>query len=223
MGTTAVVTFTAGFLFERWLRHLGKLAHNTSWTQKILSIVAIIAGVAGACGLILLSIFDVQHHRRVHDAMLCVFIAGYIINAIFSCAEFQRLGIHYREFRVLRWSFWIKLSFIFTEIALAIGFGVENQTGHYNTAAVLEWIIALVFFFYVFAFFMDFVPAWQDDTRGPHGRSGPPMEEVAERGMSGDPLAVDSQPDRYRYMNGGTASRHVGNRYFSKGSHRALF
>ena len=223
MGTFSVVTFTAGFLLERWLRHMGKLAHNTSFTQKILSITAIIAGVAGACGLILLSIFDVLHHRHIHDAMLCLFIAGYVINAIFSCAQYQRLGIHYREFRVLRASFWIKLWFIFIELGLAVGFGVENKTGHYNTAAVLEWVIALVFFFYVFSFFLDFVPAWQDESRGPHGRSGPPMEDLAELGSGGDPLAVDGQPDRYGHVNGSSASRHVANRYYGKGSHRSLF
>lgn len=46
---------------------------------------------------------------------------GYIISAIFACAEYQRLGIHFRQYRVLRASFWIKLAFIFVEIALAIG------------------------------------------------------------------------------------------------------
>lgn len=47
--------------------------------------------------------------------------AGYVISAIFICAEYQRLGIHYREHRVLRMSFWFKLAFIFVEVGLAIG------------------------------------------------------------------------------------------------------
>lgn len=41
--------------------------------------------------------------------------AGYIISAIFICAEYQRLGIHFREHRVLRASFWLKLAFILVE------------------------------------------------------------------------------------------------------------
>lgn len=49
------------------------------------------------------------------------FSVGYIISAIFACAEYQRLGIHFRQYRILRASFWIKLFFILTEIALAIG------------------------------------------------------------------------------------------------------
>jgi hypothetical protein len=216
MGTTTVVCFTLGFVVERWLRHMGKLAHNTSWHQKVLSFIAIIAAIAGAVGLILLTIFDTLHHHKMHDAMLTLFIVGYVVNAIFICAEYQRLGIYYREFRVLRLSFWFKLAFIFIEIALAIGFGVENVRGkHYNVAAVLEWVIALVFFFYVFSFFADFVPAWQDQSMGKHGRSGPPMEELAtaERGGSGnEPLTTDRQADRYGRVNGGFgAGRFFGN------------
>jgi hypothetical protein len=45
---------------------------------------------------------------------------GYIISAIFICWEYQRLGIHYRQHRILRISFWIKLFFILFEVALAI-------------------------------------------------------------------------------------------------------
>lgn len=47
--------------------------------------------------------------------------AGYVISAIFICAEYQRLGIYFREYRILRISFWMKLAFIFIEVGLAIG------------------------------------------------------------------------------------------------------
>ncbi len=40
---------------------------------------------------------------------------GYIISAIFICAEYQRLGIHFRNKRMLRISFWVKLTFIIVE------------------------------------------------------------------------------------------------------------
>lgn len=116
-----VVVFDIVFIAERWLRHRGRLAHNTSRTQKILSIFAIIFAIIGACGLIFLTIFDTVEYPHVHDSMLVVFIAGYIISAIFICAEYQRLGIHFREHRVLRASFWLKLAFIFVELGLAIG------------------------------------------------------------------------------------------------------
>lgn len=116
-----VVLLDASLIAERWLRHRGKLAPNTSWTQKIFSIIAIIAGIAGALGLILLSIFDTYRHPTLHDHFLILFIVGYVVSAIFVCAEYQRLGIHFREHRILRISFWLKLFFIIIEVALAIG------------------------------------------------------------------------------------------------------
>lgn len=69
-----VVVFDLVFISERWLRHKGRLAHNTSLTQKILSICACIASIVGAAGLILLSIFDTLRHPKAHDAFLVVFM-----------------------------------------------------------------------------------------------------------------------------------------------------
>lgn len=116
-----VVVFDITFISERWLRHKGRLAHNTSRTQKAFSICSVIAAIVGAAGLILLSIFDTLRYPNVHDAMLGVFIGGYVVSAIFICAEYQRLGIHFRQYRILRISFWVKLAFIIVEVALAIG------------------------------------------------------------------------------------------------------
>jgi hypothetical protein len=121
MGSASVLLLDLAFLLERWLRHRGRLAANTSRSQKVLSILASIAAVAGGAGLILLSIFDTWRHHKMHDAFLTLFIAGYVIAAVFICAEYQRLGLRYREFRILRISFWIKLAFIVTEVSLAIG------------------------------------------------------------------------------------------------------
>lgn len=52
--------------------------------------------------LILLSIFDTVSHPELHDGFLLLFVAGYVISVIFICAEYQRLGIHFRQHRVLR-------------------------------------------------------------------------------------------------------------------------
>lgn len=79
--------------------------------------------------------------------------AGYIISAIFICAEYQRLGIFFREYRILRASFWIKLTFIIVEIALAIAFGVTQYRTADNSAAIIEWIIALMYIFYTWSKF----------------------------------------------------------------------
>ncbi|KAF2237610.1 hypothetical protein EV356DRAFT_380379 [Viridothelium virens] len=154
-----VVTLDLAMIAERWLRHSGRLAHNTSRWQKALSGLAIFTAIIGACGLILLSIFDTRRYPHVHDAMLAVFIIGYVLSAIFICAEYQRLGIHFRQRPILRYSFWIKLVFIIVEVGLAIGFGVETDRARYNPGAILEWIIALIFTGYILSFFVDLFPA----------------------------------------------------------------
>lgn len=92
----AVITtvfFDLGFLSDRWLRHRGRLVPNSTRGEKILSGLTILFAVIGTAGLILLSIFDTFRHPTLHDIFLLLFIAGYVISAIFICWEYQRLGI----------------------------------------------------------------------------------------------------------------------------------
>ncbi|KAF2168996.1 hypothetical protein M409DRAFT_21007 [Zasmidium cellare ATCC 36951] len=178
-----VVVFDLAFVAERWLRHKGRLTQNYNNTEKILSICATIAAIVGALGLIFLTIFDTKRYPHVHDAMLIVFIAGYIVSAIFICAEYQRLGIHYRDQRILAASFWIKLAFIFIEVALAIAFGVLGYQDHYNRAAVIEWTISLIYIFYIWSFIIDFLPATR--TRHVNDRFPAPLrKQDDEMGMT---------------------------------------
>ncbi|KAK3326317.1 Frag1/DRAM/Sfk1 family-domain-containing protein [Apodospora peruviana] len=144
---------------DRWLRHRGRLVPNTSRGEKILSGLTIVFAFVGTVGLVFLSIFDTARHPKLHDVFLLLFIAGYVLSAIFICWEYQRLGIRYREHRVLRISFWIKLTFVVVEILLAIAFVACTFTGRYNPGAVLEWVIAFIFSFYVFSFYIDLYPA----------------------------------------------------------------
>ncbi|KFY39156.1 hypothetical protein V494_04101 [Pseudogymnoascus sp. VKM F-4513 (FW-928)] len=144
---------------ERWLRHRGRLARNRTLTEKIFMYLSMLGALAGTVGLICLSILDTLRHPHFHNRFLIVFMVGYVVSAIFICAEYQRLGIHFREHRVLRASFWIKLFFIIVEVALAIAFGVESRKDNFDTAAVLEWTIAFIFTFYILSFFIDLIPA----------------------------------------------------------------
>lgn len=73
-GTVTVVTFTAVFVIERWLRHTGRLTHNTSMFQKILSIIATIAALVGMVGLIILTCYNDVKHGKVHDICLGLFM-----------------------------------------------------------------------------------------------------------------------------------------------------
>jgi hypothetical protein len=81
------------FLSERWLRHNGRLAANTTRMEKVLSGLSLAFALVGTLGLICLSIFDTLRHPTLHDLFLLLFIAGYVISAVFICWEYQRLGI----------------------------------------------------------------------------------------------------------------------------------
>ena len=160
--TGSVITtvfFDISFLSDRWLRHKGRLVPNTTVGEKVLSGLTIFCALIGTVGLILLSIFDTARHPKLHNLFLGLFIIGYLLSAIFICWEYQRLGIRHREHRILRISFWIKLAFVLITICLAIPFVVLTSRGTYNPAAILEWVIALVFSFYVFSFYVDLYPA----------------------------------------------------------------
>lgn len=198
MSAVTVVSFDVVFIAERWLRHTGRLTPNTSIWQKVYSICSVIAAIGGAAGLILLSIFDTVHHPKLHNGFLVLFIGGYIISAIFVCWEYQRLGIHYRQHSILRISFWIKLAFILLEVVLAIAFGVLGNQKKWNAAAVMEWIISFIFFFYVLSYFIDFLPA----LRTKHHQSRETVDMV-ETGL-GDGAADGEQYFRGAPLNGNT-------------------
>ncbi|RAL58967.1 hypothetical protein DID88_009258 [Monilinia fructigena] len=210
MGTVTVVTFNIVFISERWLRHNGRLHGNTSIFQKVLSSLAIICSLAGGIGLICLTCLNDVKHHTAHDICLAIFIGGYILSAIFICWEYQRLGIHYRQHRVLRISFWVKLTFIIVELGMAIGFGICNRKSWWNTAAILEWVIAFIYTFYVWSFAIDFIPA----IRTKNYESGDTEVEVAmameeesrQRGFS----SVEEEQRRYGNV-GSAASSGVGN------------
>jgi hypothetical protein len=81
------------FATDRWLRHKGRLVPNTSVGEKVLSGLTIVFAIVGTVGLTFLSGFDTAHYPRLHDIFLLLFIAGYLLSAIFICWEYQRLGI----------------------------------------------------------------------------------------------------------------------------------
>ncbi|KKZ61002.1 hypothetical protein EMCG_04337 [[Emmonsia] crescens] len=164
------VFFSLSFISERWLRHSGQLARNRGRTDKTFAIISIIFSLCGGIGLILLSVFDTVRYPLQHNGCLTLFMGGYILSAIFVCAEYQRLGIHYREHTILAASFWIKLTFILVELALAVAFGVTGQQGKKNQAAVIEWIISYIFTFYVLSFIIDLLPSVRTRNHIPQGK-----------------------------------------------------
>jgi hypothetical protein len=87
------VLLDISFASDRWLRHKGRLAPNKTTSEKVLSGLSMGFAVIGTAGLILLSIFDTVWQPDLHNIFLLLFIAGYVISAIFICWEYQRLGM----------------------------------------------------------------------------------------------------------------------------------
>jgi len=117
-----VVLFDLVFISERILRHRGTLAvKSTHKSEQVLSGLAALFSIVGAAGLIFLSIFDTLRHPKTHDKLLIVFIIGYLLTAIFVCAEYHRLKKHQTEFRIIRYSYWLKVAWVIIFLALAIG------------------------------------------------------------------------------------------------------
>lgn len=174
------LTLDASFLAERWLRHRGRLVPNQTLTEKVLVALSILFATVGTVGLICLSVYDTVDHPTLHNLFLMLFIGGYLLSAVFICWEYQRLGIsasslgtpiqcnpnpransepENRAYRILRISFWIKLAFVLTELALAVTFLATTTTDHRSVAAYFEWIISFIFTAYVWSFAIDLWPA----------------------------------------------------------------
>jgi hypothetical protein len=73
---------------------------------------------------------------------------------------------------------------------LVIAFGTCTFKGAYNIAAVLEWIIAFVFTFYVGSYFIDLVPVlWFAKPKGDKEGSIEPEMQMEQNDGQNDPLA----------------------------------
>ncbi|KAI9812650.1 MAG: hypothetical protein M1832_000370 [Thelocarpon impressellum] len=175
------------FVAERWLRHKGLLARNVATSEKVLAGLSIAFAVVGTVGLICLSFFDTVNYMSLHRLFLLLFMGGYVISAVFTCWEYQRLGAHYRDMRNLRMSFWIKLAFILVEFVLSIAFGTMLYKRRQNIGAVLEWVISLIFTFYILTFLVDLLPAVRRHHEIKHGHASDAEKGAAVNGRVHEP------------------------------------
>ncbi|EFR01739.1 hypothetical protein MGYG_04740 [Nannizzia gypsea CBS 118893] len=180
------VFFVLAFISERWLRHSYRLVPNKGIYDKILSLLSILFAMAGAAGLILLAHFDTVEHSRLHGGFLTMFIGGYLLSAIFICLAYLRLGIHYKEHKIIFASFLVKVFFIVIELALAIAYGVLGKKRRTrDTAAIIEWVIAFIFALYVLSFVVDLFPAVKSKHHIPQGERSQAMAQTSSSLESG--------------------------------------
>ncbi|THH21269.1 hypothetical protein EW146_g235 [Bondarzewia mesenterica] len=122
--------------------------------ETVFSYLSILGSVIGGAGLILLSIFDTKRHTSLHRAFLLVFIVGVALSAIFSIVEFRWISRSYAQEKQLKIAYIAKAVIAFLLIVLAIAFGITLYNNN-NAGAILEWIIAFGFTFYLLSFAYD--------------------------------------------------------------------
>ncbi|KAI5850001.1 Frag1/DRAM/Sfk1 [Tricharina praecox] len=126
--------------------------------ERTLDMLSLLAGLLGAVCLILLAVFDTQRHPSLHRLFLFLFMLGVVLSALFTTIEYRRLGRTFTQHPMLGRSYRFKQGIVIVEVALSVAFGVTMYRKLHDTAAILEWLIAFVFTFYVLSFFFDLRP-----------------------------------------------------------------
>jgi len=83
---------------------------------------------------------------------------GVVFSALFTTIEYRRLGKTFTEHPILKISYHFKQAIVCVEVALSVAFGVTMYRKLNDVAAILEWLVAFVFTFYVLSFFFDLRP-----------------------------------------------------------------
>ncbi|KAK7972371.1 Frag1/DRAM/Sfk1 family protein [Apiospora saccharicola] len=144
--------FNVAFVSDRWLRNRQERT-ETMMARKVSPALSVLLTLAGSIALCCLSGFDIARFPLLHHIFLILFITGYLSAGLFTCWEYYHLGMG----RFLRISFYAKLIFFLVEIGLATTFVVAQCRNLFDSAAILEWAIAYVFYLYIFSFSIDFL------------------------------------------------------------------
>ncbi|KAH7010632.1 Frag1/DRAM/Sfk1, partial [Microdochium trichocladiopsis] len=160
--------FNIAFISDRW-RTCGPF--ETVLRQKVPTSLAVLLVSAGSVALCCLAGFDISHFPRLHTAFLVLFIFGYLSSGIFVSWEYYRLDQCRNG--ILRLSFCTK-AFLFTvEAILGTMFIAAQDRSDYDLGAILEWIMATIFYFYILSFSLDFLPGEHDNhSPSPHRHRG---------------------------------------------------
>ena len=138
-----------------WLADCRNRLHpNMRRREKVFSTLAVIGSFIGGAGLILLSIFDTGRHHSLHRVFLLVFIVGVGLSAIFTIVEYRWINKDYDGQRELRIAYIAKGLIAFILIVLAVVFAITLYTTA-NVGAIIEWVIAFGYTFYLLTFYYD--------------------------------------------------------------------
>ncbi|KAI0346168.1 hypothetical protein BDW22DRAFT_1405114 [Trametopsis cervina] len=148
------VGFFLSLVIERWLRHSGRLIPEMRRRERVFSILAILGSFLGGAGLILLSIFDTKRHSSAHRGFLLLFIVGVGLSAIFTVIETRWISKDFVDLRKLKFAYMMKGIIATILILCAIAFAIALFEAK-DVGAILEWIIAFGYTFYLLTFFYD--------------------------------------------------------------------
>lgn len=148
------VSFFLSLSIERWLRHSGRLIPDMRRRERAFSCLAIFGSFLGGLGLMLLSIFDTKRHPSLHRVFLLLFIVGVGLSAIFTIIEYRWISHDFVELRKLKLAYVIKGIIAGLLIILAVVFAITLYTAN-DVGAVVEWVIAFGYTFYLLTFFYD--------------------------------------------------------------------
>ncbi|KAG5355701.1 Protein SFK1 [Yarrowia sp. B02] len=168
--------FMFALVFERLLRHKGRLLRNQRAAERWLSYGAILFGILGQVGIILVSIFNTKDHHSVHVGCLVLFIVGIGISAILNSAEFTLLDQNYPDVRRLKTSYILRWIWVAIAIVLAIIFVSCNNRNEPNVAAGFEWSLSFFYGFYLIIIAFDLIPFKRYQERNQLA-TAPPMAE----------------------------------------------
>jgi len=152
------VTFVLTLASERLLQHVHRLLPARRRSEKVLSYCAIGGAAIGGLGLILLSILDTLRHTTLHRVFLFVFMLGVTLSAIFTVVEYRMLSHTYDSYAKLRRTYIAKGLISAVLVVLAFIFGGllgASSTAGMDVGAILEWVIAFLFNFYLLTFWYD--------------------------------------------------------------------
>ncbi|KAH7105357.1 Frag1/DRAM/Sfk1 [Auriculariales sp. MPI-PUGE-AT-0066] len=139
---------------QLWLRRSERALAHERRRQRVLNTLSIVFSAIGAAALILLSVFDTVRYPTMHRLFLFIFIVGVVLSAIFTVFEFRSLSRSYPSERSIRRAFWMKNVLLILLAPAIIAFLVCLAVD-IDIAAVLEWIIAFLFTFYLLTFWQD--------------------------------------------------------------------
>ncbi|TGZ83446.1 hypothetical protein EX30DRAFT_339622 [Ascodesmis nigricans] len=126
--------------------------------ERVLDWASIISALVGAVSLIMLAVMDTLRHPDWHRGWLLFFMLGVVLSALFTTIEYRFLGKTFRQTKIIYLSYRFKQFIVIVEVALSISFGACMYKKKHNAGAIIEWLIAFLFTFYVLSFFFDLRP-----------------------------------------------------------------